>query len=88
MDIAMTSIDRVAETTRHIHSLMNSDDYIEERVDHLKACAESIIKNARSIVGEEKFQQDLTVTIKLRHGEPPSINIDRDILPERFMEEL
>lgn len=70
------------------NEFMTHKDIIEERVDHLKACAESIIKNARSIVGDEEFQQDLTVTIRLKHGEVPSVNIDRDILPERFMKEL
>ena len=58
------------------------------KVEQLKACAETIIKNARSIVGDEEFQQDLTVTISLIHGEVPSININRDILPERFIKEL
>lgn len=67
---------------------MTHEEYIEGEVYKLKSCAETIIKNARSIVGDEEFQRELTVTIYLRPGDVPTINIDRDVLPERYIKEL
>ena len=51
--------------------------------DQVKACAESIITNAESIVGTEQFMTDLTITIYINRGELPRVNVDRNFLPER-----
>lgn len=59
---------------------------IKNVVEQLKECGESIILNAESIVGSERYATDIIVTIKLSGGEAPVINIDRDFLPEKFVE--
>lgn len=55
----------------------------EDLIDQIKACGESIITNAESIVGTERFVTSLTVTIFVERDEIPRINVDRDFLPER-----
>lgn len=51
------------------------------KVEQLKACAETIINNAESIVGDELYQGHITVSIMLDPKERPNIRIDRDIYP-------
>lgn len=55
----------------------------EELVEKIKQCGESIIKNAESIVGNEKFLTNLQVTIYVNSDEPIRINVDRDFYPEK-----
>lgn len=52
------------------------------KVEELKACAETIIKNAESIVGDEQYQGRISVSITLDPTERPNIRIDRDIFPD------
>lgn len=52
------------------------------KVEQLKACAETIIKNAESIVGDEQYQGRISVSITLDPTERPNIKIDRDIYPD------
>ena len=54
----------------------------EDIANDIKVCAESIITNAESIVGTEKYMTDLTVTIYITAGEPPRVNVDRNFMPE------
>lgn len=56
----------------------------DEWIEYLKMCGESIIKNAESIVGTEAKLMDVTVTIHLNHAEIPTINIDRNFVPEEL----
>lgn len=49
------------------------------KVEALKKAAETIIRNAESIVGSENSLTDLTVTIYMRSGETPRINVDKDL---------
>lgn len=56
------------------------------KVEQLKACAETIIKNAESIVGDEQYQGSISVLITLDPTERPRINIDRDIYPDKIKE--
>lgn len=51
------------------------------KVEQLKVCAETIIKNAESIVGDELYQGQITVSIMLDPKERPIIRIDRDVYP-------
>ena len=51
-------------------------------VDELKRAAETIIKNAESMIGTEKSLGDVQVTIYLRPHEVPRINVDKDVYPE------
>ena len=68
---------------------MNKDQVYVDRstlVNRLKECAETIIKNADSIIGKEKFVGGIKVSINLLPGEVPYVNIDKDIYPESRME--
>lgn len=58
------------------------EDILKKQVDDLKICAACIIENAESIVGSEKLQRGLRVTITCNYNEAPNINIDKDIFPE------
>lgn len=52
------------------------------KVEQLKVCAETIINNAESIIGDELYQGHITVSIILDPKERPNIRIDRDIYPD------
>ena len=51
-------------------------------VDELKKAAETIIKNAESMIGTEKRLGDVMITIHLKQHEVPRINVDKDVYPE------
>ena len=57
-----------------------------DKIKTLVACGESIIENAASIIGDEKYVSEITVTIRLRPDEAPSVNIYKDIVPEGIIE--
>ncbi len=61
---------------------INYEKDLKKKVDDLKTCAACIIENAESIVGSERFQRGLRVTITLDNEEIPNINVDKDIFPE------
>lgn len=68
---------------------MNKDQVYINRstlVNRLKECAETIIKNADSIIGKEKFVGGIIVSINLLPGEVPYVNVDKDIYPESRIE--
>lgn len=68
---------------------MNKDQVYVNRstlVNRLKECAETIIKNADSIIGKEKLVGGIKVSINLLPGEVPYVNVDKDIYPESRME--
>lgn len=54
------------------------------RIEQLKACAETIIKNAESIVGYEDYSGDMSISIILKADAIPSIKVDKDIYPDRL----
>ena len=49
------------------------------KVKQLKTCAETIINNAESIIGDEQYQGNISVTIILDPTKHPNIRVDRDI---------
>lgn len=54
------------------------------RVEQLKACAETIIKNAEDIIGSFDYPGGITIRIYINPEESrPCINIDRDIFPDK-----
>lgn len=57
-------------------------DRREELIRQLKACAASIVENAESIIGTEKYLCGVTVTINFGDQVVPTINVDRDFVPE------
>lgn len=54
----------------------------------VRNAGESLIKNAESIVGDEKYLSDLKIVITIPvYGESvPSINISREFFPENFVD--
>ena len=61
--------------------------YREELIEHIKACAQSIIDNAEKIVWDYKF--DAGTYIELHVGkcdEAPYISVTKDFIPERLKE--
>lgn len=56
------------------------------RIKNLKACAETIIKNAESIIGDEQYSGDIMISINLQADSVPSIKVDKYIYPDRLEE--
>lgn len=56
------------------------------RIEQLIACAETIIKNAESIVGDECYSGGMSISIILKADEVPIIKVDKDIYPDRLEE--
>lgn len=65
-------------------SSFNKELYIKR----VKDAGESLIKNAESIVGDEKYLCDLQITIDLGiiNEEVPNIEIRRQFYPEKTIE--
>lgn len=60
----------------------------EEYIRQVRYVGESLIKNAESIVGTEKYVGDLRLYISINPNESvPTIQIDRTFVPENFVEE-
>lgn len=59
-----------------------------ELIDLIKICGESIEKNADIILGDERYFTDLTVSFKICRirEEEPTININRNFIPEGIVE--
>ena len=64
----------------------NVKTHNQEFIDNLKYAAESIIKNAESIVGTETYLDSVSVSIDLNWHEVPTVNVSRDFIPEEFIE--
>lgn len=61
----------------------------EELINQIKACGQSIIDNADTILGDERYFLKVTVAFDIyrsRHTEPV-INIDRMFTPEQLIED-
>lgn len=54
----------------------------ETWVEYIKLAGQTIVDNAESIVGSEKYLASLNVTVSLYPHEAPIINISRDFYPE------
>lgn len=67
-----------------IDNIIKHDNYMRQ----VRAIGESLIKNAESIVGSEKYLKSVSIsaTISL-FDEPASICIDREFYPEKIFEE-
>lgn len=58
----------------------------ETIINNIKAVGQSIIDNAESIVGNEKYMSDIYITISHDWNEVPDINISRTFTPEQIVE--
>lgn len=61
----------------------------DELVQRLKDCAESIIENAESIVGNEEFISGLTIELNIdSYDEAPTIILNREFVAENYINRL
>lgn len=60
-----------------------------ELVDNIRTCAQSIDDNADSILGDERYFSDITVSFKITRSpdEVLQINVSRNFLPEKSIED-
>lgn len=56
--------------------------YHERLIEDLKAAGQSIVDNAESIIGSERWLHQVRVMITLNPSEATMVNIDRDFYPE------
>lgn len=72
---------------------MNSEEMRKDLIRQIRAVGESLIKNAESIVGTEKFLTDLYITAtfctdRSDGGLVPSIDITKSVMPEQYIDHL
>ena len=59
----------------------------EEMIQRIKDCGQYLIDNAETILGEEKYMRELYVTCNFfDRSEPPYITINKDVIPDSFIE--
>ena len=59
------------------------DDYVRQ----IRAVGESLIKNAESIVGSERYLVGISLAVTIDpDASAPNINVSRDFCPERYFE--
>lgn len=61
----------------------------DDLVRQVRSIGESIIKNAESIVGDEKLLTDLRISasVSVSGSYMPTIEVSREFLPEGYLEE-
>ena len=61
----------------------------EEMIQRIKDCGQYIIDNAETILGEEKYTRELYLTCNFfDRNEPPYITINKDVIPDGFIERV
>ena len=61
----------------------------EELVKRVREAAMSIIDNAESIVGFEKYRQKIDITIDVDGiDRVPVVTVRKDIIPERYLDRI
>jgi len=59
-----------------------------DRLQQIKYCGQSIIDNAESILGDEKFRQDLKIIVEFQANEIPTIKVERRFIPESVVKHI
>ena len=68
---------------------MNTEDRHEELIRQVREVGESLVKNAKGYVGDDKFLTGLEIHIELGVGDYfPEITLTRRSAPERTIERL
>ena len=61
----------------------------EEMIKRIKDCGQYLINNAETIFGEEKYIRELYITCNFfDRSEPPYITINKDVIPDSFIERI
>lgn len=64
-------------------------DSKEKMIQRIKDCGQYIIENAATILGDEKYLKDLYLTCNFfDKDEPPYITINKDVIPDSFIERM
>ena len=61
----------------------------EEMIQRIKDCGKYLFDNAETILGEEKYMRELYVICNFfDRSEPPYITINKDVIPDSFIERI
>ena len=67
---------------------MISEQHKDELIHQIQYIGESLIKNAESIVGNEKCICNINISVNaLNEANIPTIRIEKEFLPERYLDE-
>ena len=59
----------------------------EEMIQRIKDCGQYVVDNAATILGDEKYLRDLYITCNFFDiSEAPYISVNKDIIPDSFVE--
>lgn len=59
-----------------------------ELIQRIKYCGQYIVDNAETILGEDKYIADLSLTCNFfDRSEAPYVTVNKDIIPDCFIEE-
>ena len=66
---------------------MISDQHKDELIHRIQYIGESLIRNAESIVGNEKYICNINISVNaLNEDNIPTIRIEKEFLPERYLD--
>lgn len=66
---------------------MISDQHKDELIHRIQYIGESLIRNAESIVGNEKCICNINISVNaLNEDNIPTIRIEKEFLPERYLD--
>lgn len=63
----------------------------EEMIQRVKDCGQELIDHAENIVNDYKYGTELTISCYVgwyNSGDTPRINIETELIPERFIKRL
>lgn len=64
-------------------------DNREEMIQRIKDCGQYIIDNAATILGDEKYLIDLYLTCNFfDRAKTPYISINKEVIPDRYVERM
>lgn len=66
--------------------MRTKEDQREEDIRQIKEIGESLILNAESIVGTEKYLCSICIRAEISPGAIPEIDISRTFFPEGYLE--
>lgn len=78
--------ENMEEITRDVKDAKQS--IRNELIQRIKYCGQYIVDNAETILGEDKYIADLYLTCNFfDRSEAPYVTINKDIIPDGFIEE-
>lgn len=63
----------------------------EEMIQRVKYCGQEVIDHAENIVNDYKYGTQLTISCYINwcdDGDTPRINVETELIPERFIKRL